>query len=281
LTHHYESKEERALEMAIQCRDFTEAYDILVRYSRSEFENSQEYLVHEKELINHCKLIPSISPSSWNIGDSEECKPLELASSIKELSYLLPPGFSKFTQIINLVPTALKRKYELVILRNEIVETINSGNWKYLIEHMEEILKGIEFDISFLDQDTALLILQTLLHNSFMAGLQFGQSMGQIVADATTGKFDVMVDFMHHLLFPTAYERSQLPTIEHARTLKSDKRQDLLKNHGQNLCRPISNSEKKSWVALNSNDDQEFKANNVQMVLGDSKLVLPMVAMEM
>ena len=277
LEHKYEQKEERALEIAVQNRDLNEAFEILVKYSRNNFAPIPAKLEYEKELINFCKLKPAIEKSSWKISDSQPIDKVEIKFDISELGYGFPPGFGVFSQWLNLVPTELAKKYDLVLLRNEIVAYTLNEDLEKLMSKSAAITAGLKFDSEFMDLHSMLMIFKFILSRNFSAGLQFGLLAGQALAEATTSSFDLYADVFHYMIYPTAFDYTTEHIVEDPLSVTDAIRQNIIMSiraktevKGQ-LCS----------ILKATGPAREIDSNPLQEMLEDAKILIPMISLEL
>lgn len=277
LEHRYETKEERALELAVQNRDLSEAYEILIRHSRLNFAPTAAKLQYEQDMINFCKLKPAIDKSSWKYGDSMPVDLDEVKYDLMELNYGFPPGFGSFTQWTNLVPLELVKKYDLIILRNEVVGYTLEGELEKLMSKLNLIKAGLKFDSDFMDLQSLVMIFKFILTKDFSGGLQFGLWAAQALAEATSGNFSLYADVFHYLIYPTAFDYSDEFVAKDPLSVTDASRQNVISS----LCAKTAKMGSNCSILKATKPAAESEKNPLQEILEDAKLIIPMISLEL
>lgn len=73
-----------------------------------------------------------------------------------------------------------------------------------------KICTGMENDSTFMDGDTLKLLVETVIPNEYIKGMQMGLRFCEIVEDTPSKKFLEVFDTVHLLLFPTGKGEGKL-----------------------------------------------------------------------
>jgi hypothetical protein len=233
LVHRYDNAYGMEVETSIQNRQLSDAFEALVKLSRTEFSKDQQLAKDEVELIKHCSIRPPIENDSWEIGTYNACTFSDVKKDLIDFCYGLPPGFGKYSQWTDIIPDNIQRQFGHVLLRQEVVSEIKKGNWEIIIKREAEIIKGIECDLDFLDFETTSLIIETCLSNSFLKGLTIGAVFGKVLAYSPKFKFDNISHLMHLFVFPTVFDQYDWIPNNDTKIMdqRSETRQKYIKKH--------------------------------------------------
>lgn len=297
LSHRYENGFEREVESAIQSRHLNEAYETMVRLSRSEFSKDSSIAQDEAALIKLCTPRPAILTNSWKLGGYDRCDINEVRRQIRDYSYGLPPRFEAYPQWTSQVSQFIQVQFELVLLRHSVTSEIYKGNWAIIEEKERQIMGGIEVDDEYLDLGTIKLIIETMLVNKYQKGLTIGLGFAQILADIPKFKFQGLSDLMSLLIFPTVYDNLEwLPSsdidlmklnsfarqtliIRYLNSVKHDEKLNMTSNF---LPSRRQTGRKGQAIIGRSNMDDEAQQNRkmIKAVMGEGKKALPMISLE-
>lgn len=283
----YENAYEKELENAIQSRRMNDAYENMVKLSRTEYPRDPSIANHEIDLINLCSSRPPIKNSEWEIGSQTECAINDVCESLKKFAIGLPPDFGRFPQWKdNVISDGNAIQFSLALLKHKISNDVKAGNWEILLEKESEILQGMEIDEDFIGIETITIIIETLLKNRYLKAMSLGLSMGQILSDVPKFQFELMSDNMALLLYPTVFDAFELSGRDVSKQT-SNCRQEIITN--------FLNSKKKESESDSSKKMQEKKGNavksnaaeaksglnkSVRSILNDGKRALPMISLE-
>jgi hypothetical protein len=299
LKHRFENTYGKEIESYVQIRQLSEAFESLVKLSRTQFSKDPQISKDGAKLIELCQGRSSIKSDQWTVGSKETCSFSEVKKDFENYCYGLPPRFGEYFQLNSTIPENIKEQFKLVILRELIVSEITNGNWQVILDKEEEILKGIEFDVEFLDMETMVVLIETALKNSFLKGLTIGLALGKSLANSANIRVENAAHLMHLLVFPTVYDSCPwIPTNESSLLdLKSDKRQEYIRNYLQTQeveeQKPESRkvgrrqpSRKRGAVLFSLSGELDDNAQNpgkkrISAIMSDSKLALPMISLEL
>jgi WD40 repeat protein len=303
--HRYESNFEKEVETAVHNRDLAEAFELMIKLSRTEFSKNENIASHEGPLIQLCTMRNAIGQSEWKLGDLNSLSMEEVKKDLDDFTYGLPPGFGEFQQWHKLVPDYLQIQFDLVQLRHQIVSEIKKGNWEIIVEKEKKILTGMEIDDEFLDIQTIELIVKTTLLHNFMKGLSIGLGMGQLLADIPKFNFESLSNIMSLLVYPTVYDTHDWILDKDMELMKQDSntRQLYVQKYVEYraakaaVANPVAmllnsrqrtNTGPKEPVSLpamsrKANEDEDVKSPKkmIKSIVGDGKAALPMVSLEM
>lgn len=302
LEHRYENGYERAVETSINNRNLSEAYETMVKLSRTEYARDADLAEHEAQLIEHCTTKPAIDSCSWSIGSKMQCNISQVKQDLQDFCRGLPPRFTDFPQWTSIVPDFIQMQFDLVLLRHKVVTEIKNGNWKVVLEEENKIISGMEVDDEYLDIETIQLIVESTLKHQCLKGMTIGLSIGQLLADLPKFKFDTLSQIMHLLIFPTVYDSfTWIPGNDmELMTQNSATRQEYIVRYlryinsaegmrdqpsprkGSIKPEVMSGSRLKMKVTRGDEEpDAKTPKKLLQAVLGDGKSALPMVSLEM
>jgi WD domain, G-beta repeat len=309
LTHRYENLYEKNVESAIQCRNLNEAYETMIRLSRTEFAKDPTIADHATELIELCTKRPPIPAESWELGHQEK-HDIDLArEELRELSYGLPPNFASFPQWSKSVSDFVYIQFDLVLLRHSITSEINRGNWEIIIQKEKVIMSGMELDDEFLDMDTIGIMIEQLLVHRYMKGISMGLALGQLLADVPKFKFEALGEIMSLFVCPTVYDTAQWIRMDlDIFKQTSNARQAYMVQYLQHLkdsqasagpqgmaaivSKPVVGKQRRPTLTRaqrphiagpggNNEYNQKNARKLIKDVMGDGKRALPMVSLEL
>lgn len=293
--HRYENAYEREVESGIQSRHISEAYETMIRLSRSEFSKDPSISEHEGALIKLCTSRPAINSESWNIGREDNCNIQSIRDELNECGYGLPSNFDSFPQWSNMISDFVQIQFGLALLRHTITSEIKKGNWEILILKENSIMTGMEVDDEFMDIETIGLILETLLVNNYMKGMAMGLGLGQLLADVPKFHFESLGDIMSLFVYPTVYDSWVIEKDLDLMKQNTNLRQDYIKKYLQQIQEekelqsgPIGgllgglNRFRGSPKRGGDRDENDTKlpSKSKRAVMGDGKKALPMVSLE-
>ncbi|KAL2911216.1 hypothetical protein HK105_209324 [Polyrhizophydium stewartii] len=140
---------------------------------------------------------------------------LAFRRDLETYGYGLPPRYADFTQWTEMIDNWTQLQLDLVILRFNIVDEVQRGNWRAIVDKEKKLYTGLEADPEFLDRDTIQMFTESVITNAFMKGLSMGLRFGEIVADTPKSRFDLLAPVMALLLFPTVFDSVEwLPDAE-------------------------------------------------------------------
>jgi hypothetical protein len=305
LKHRYANNFEKEVETAIHNRNLAEAFEVMIKLSRTEFSKNDGVASNESQLIQHCTMRKAIGEAEWKLGDLNSLSIEDVKRDLDDFTYGLPPGFGEFQQWHKLVPDYLQIQFDLVQLRHQVVSEIKKGNWEIVLEKEKKILTGMEIDDEFLDIRTIELIVQTTLLHDFMKGLSIGLGMGQLLADIPKFNFESLSNIMRLLVYPTVFDTHEWILDKDMDLMKQDSsvRQSYAqkyveyKNTKAAVANPVAvllnsrartNTGPKEPVTLpnlprkvNEEDDAKSPKKIIKSIVGDGKSALPMVSLEM
>jgi hypothetical protein len=301
---HYENPYEKELENAIQSRHLSEAYETMIRLSRTEFAKDPSIACHEGDLIKLCSFGPAVSPESWDVGSLGVCDDEAVREDLKKHAHGLPPSFDRFPQwTTRTISDFINIQFGLASLKYQITSEVAKGNWEILLQKEREIINGIELDEEFIDTSTLALIVENLLVHKFLKGITFSLTVGQSLADIPRFKFESLADILSLLVFPTVYDSySWIPEKDiDFRKLNAAMRQEYVKKYlehlevekrrnglsrentmGRNQAR-----RKSSKITTNIRSraptikmDSKSPSKHVKWIMSDDKKALPMISLE-
>lgn len=300
----YDDPNAQKVKTAIYCRQFNTAYEGIVKYTREPRQPGVCLSPNEQALIQECTPLPSVSETSWGINMfPEDVKKMRemFKGELDQFSRNIPPGFSKMQQWTSSITNSNNLQFDLMHLRYKIVSKLQAGDWKYVLDHMDSLQSGIEFDPDFLDTDTISLIIETLLVKSHLQALILSVSISQHLTGGPRLDFTSLATSMGYLVFPSVYESVEwIPTRDMVLRRKdvkqhiiiayldsrNAKRQNIIDAQTEGArdssrCQPRRRKFGVSLINPTTNGDNEQPKSELAAVLGESKYILPMVSLEM
>lgn len=307
--HRYDSSTAQKVETAVYCRQLNKALGLLVKVVREPRAPRTYIAPNEEELIEMCTMKPAISEESWSIA-SKAADPRKMMdqfqTDLQEFGSSIPPGFDNFPQWKKSIRNFSMEQFKLLVLRLKIVKCLNNGDWQFILDNEEAIVKGMELDPAFIDLDTFTYIIETILVNFHIKALALGLKIGSLLSDVPNFEFSSLASLMGMLIFPTIYESTEwLPTRDAIRVRKEDRQSQVnsyitksnaLKNE-QGMGTPTALSEsqlkgkRRGRMAIQMNSNSQSDALDFELIekrnqliyptLCDSKILLPMISLEM
>lgn len=303
----YDNAYEIELEKAIQSRHLNEAYESMIRLSRTEFAKDPSIASHEGDLINLCSFRSDIKADTWQVGSRGVCDDDVVRDDLKNYTYGLPPHFEKFPQWFDrIISDFVRIQFGLVLLRYKITSEVSKGNWEFLLQKESEIINGIGLDEEFIDTSTIALIVETLLVHKYLKGMTFTLSIGQLLADIPRFKFETLADILSLLVFPTVYDsfewipEKDIDFLKLTASMRQDYVRKYLEYRKNNSRRddfsvgPRASLSKRRNSRRNSRrksnsptrprgqtmDDPRSPKKNIRAIMSDGKRALPMISLE-
>ncbi|KAI8899141.1 hypothetical protein BC833DRAFT_586981 [Globomyces pollinis-pini] len=298
IEHRFENANEREVESAIYNRQICEAYEAMVKLSRNEIPKDIQLQEHEAELIKLCTMKEAVDDNSWSVGAMGELSHQKAQEMLKSYSYGFPPNFSSFPQWKSVIPQWVQLQYDLVVFRHQLATQVKQGNFDYIFEKEKSFILGLEADHEFIDNNLLYTLLQNSLLHKYQKGMQLIIQMSELLADIPKYSFDNLSDILTLIMFPTVYDSDNwLPDkeLDYSRFNFNERQRSLQEyldhvksfNEGEGALKssPVSPKSPKNILVTHQvlPDGGEFTSMRkaIRNVMGDTKLGLPMLSLEM
>ncbi|ORX76164.1 WD40 repeat-like protein [Anaeromyces robustus] len=282
---------ERKVELNNYTRNIGNAYKNIISLSR--LQKEENVLA---DLINICTPYPEIKPEDWEfppLQKSEEnianyCKQeyiKQFKEDLEKYTSKLPPGYaSKEEKWLGGITEKLKEDIKIVQLRINVLSSIKSDKWEFIIENKDKLLEVLKKDTLFMEPDEIKQMIACLIPHDHLTALKMGLELNKMFDSQEERDYSDLTAINHLLLFPTVYD-----TDENMVTLLPELETSLSVNtiDTNNLVDPSTHVYSKNCLLTKFIND-ENSINKIPMhayhsltsLLQDSLLIIPLLELE-